>query len=1405
MKRISLLILAAYAVLSLLVIERADGGGIYRNRTNNPTGIDSISLMFGFLNDSLLPQRKATGDSIVVSVRYPNGDSAWASKIDSNNARIKETVIGGKYYYAFRAQISDIDGDGREGVYSWEIFAVDVSVPSYTPYTGTLPIYNKSFYAQMDSSTAYMTEEFTNLIAGDIGNILAPCERTDYGAGAANTGRWKKISGDTINTDSRLDTDGNYLVNSSDAATRLVISGDSTICLWDDGGDNDTCIAWCRIDTVAVDTRSFSTFSFWADIDLRHYHEGSGDKGTTFGTELRNGTTPLGFLRIFLTSDSTLNSYRYYDIVDTTASRGWNHFLISRSDFSLKKTDSLMPWPMDTTAAWAAAHRFQYVGFMLKNDSTGAGNVRVMVDDLRYNKRARAKFMFRFDDGNLTQLTHAFPILNDQAFAASVFVCPYNITADPATYLDTLALDTLYRAGWDICNHGWYSSLSVGIGFGDTIVMAGRGLLNDRRIINRAQEYLLKHGWKRGAGFFAWPYNCYDSTAIQVVSERHDFATGGKAFGIRDQIDDVPIGAEIMKYTYPYFMLTGGHPEYDIQSIRELIDKAIERGAPLILGMHGFCGHHKDTCHVDGDSIETGSTWEYPGTTIYQNLDEQIPDDAITAVSLYDATSNAEFLLTTSCGAGMYVGTADSTIVDTLSILVRVRGSASTNNDTIRVIKRDTVATSDITVGYIYGLPVAWTTYKFDIVRAQESQVAPMRIGLKWPAYAGATSDTMLVTWMAVASGDDSSYGGTLTDSSYLRAICDYLKVKEGYIDVVSMSEYFRTVGAGGRLTTVLKDTRESRDSILGMTSAIVILEDSIGTLMDMFVVVRDSLQAVLDTLQLYDAAGHLSVNVNDKTGFTASLTAGQFQKIADSVWLLALTSSAKRQIDSVAGATLKNGQIQKVADSVWLATLTASAKRQIDSVAGATLKLGQIQRIIDSVWLATLSSGQRKIDTTLGFRATLYQKIADSVWLVTLSSGYRKVDSVGALRKGEIQRIADSVWLATLSSGTRAVASTGGTVTLAAGQYTKIKDTVQIGTYTLAAGQFTKIGDTIWLRSIRTLTALGDTATLTAMRDSINAILDTLQNQDNWIAKASELQKVVDTINVALDTLQLHDNWVAKASELQKALDSINASLDSLQLQDDWVAKQATLTTTQATLGTVRDTVNAIIDTTQNQDGWIAQNSVLIAARDTINAIIDTLQLYDAAGHLSVEVNTKTGFTASLAAGQFQKIADSVWLITLTGGVNRTVPNASLGVGQFQKLADSVWLATLSSGQRKVDTTLGFRSALYQKIVDSVWSAVLSSGAKRTVDSVGGLKSGAAHAVALASDSTGTADLVKFFGACDNCYYRLFPASGASNKDSAIVIDPSRGVDSLVGKIIYKHGTVPAVYDTAYFYTAPW
>lgn len=58
------------------------------------------------------------------------------------------------------------------------------------------------------------------------------------------------------------------------------------------------------------------------------------------------------------------------------------------------------------------------------------------------------------------------------------------------------------------------------------------------------------------------------------------------------------------------------------------------------------------------------------------------------------------------------------------------------------------------------------------------------------------------------------------------------------------------------------------------------------------------------------------------------------------------------------------------------------------------------------------------------------------------------------------------------------------------------------------------------------------------------------------------------------------------------------------------------------------------------------------------------------------------------------------------------------------------------------------------------------------------------------------------YTGACDSCYQILYPRSGATNKDSVVVFDKD---DTKIAKVVFMHGTVPSVYDTSYYYIAPW
>lgn len=1321
MKRICVLC----GLMVLLFASGAMAGGIYRNNTLNPTALDSISIPFQFLNDSLQPVRKATHDSLVIVVRYPSGVVCYQAHVDSNDIRIIETLQSGSYWYSFNEQVSNIDGDGREGNYTWTLMAIHDSPRGYSPYNGTAPIYNQSFLAKIDS--AMPPYQF-----GDSGKPLVPCERTDYVGSGAALGAWKFVSGDSISTKSQFDIDNSGGITSADNGPRLIIQGDSTVCMHAHGGGAAT-IMWTRVDTNAIDCRAFANFSFWVWMDLGFGHEGSADKSNT---TTRDGQAGLGYFRMFMTSDSTLTNYKYFDFVDTTIARGPNHVLLSKDDFSTYGTIS---WPSTRSGL-----PFNYIGFMLYCDSTPLA-IRAMIDDIRYNVQGRPAFIFRFDDGSLTQLHLAAPVLSDYGYEACAMVCAYDIDHAPTGgYLDSNQVDSLYNAGWDICNHGYTASQNdIPL---DTIQMSGRltdsayWKANDRQKINYGQEYLIRHGWKRGAAIFAWPYNCYDTIALRTVAERHVFASGGKSFNRRDYPFQVPSALRLSMYTSPYYMLSPNHdgPAYRIDSLKALVNAAINRGSSFILGMHSFVGHlHHDGYAVAGDIASKGS-WQSTGAGKYTELDETVADDDATKIWIVNPSPGDSVT---------FRGNIDSTIscrldgtwssyLDSIGLIYRYRfgGTWDPENASTVIIRFDTSAahSSSVTGATLSPQgPTSWITDTCYVRFVKTSRVDSMRFTMRSGNGLTGETDTFMVSYLGIYTADDSSGNTTQTDSSYLRAVCEFLRGKGSSIEVKTFSEWLQQASIGGQLDIMHKKLREARDSLaligplkdslnnllanMGPLAALSHVPDSVNAALDTlqnqdnWIAKQADLQkdidttnAILDTLQLYDTQNHLYVHVSQMGSGVITPTA------------IATDAITSDKLDNTADAEIR--------DNVW----SGSSR--------------------------TLTSPQ-----TFNLTGDITGNLSGSVGSVTGAVG-----SVTGNVGGSVASVTGAVGSVTGNVGGNVSGTVGG----------------------LAAGQYTKIGDSVWLRTVRTLTALGDTATLCAMRDSINGILDSLQLQDNWVAKETTIQKGVDTANAildtlqngssslratggggttdtaaiklamrpllgdslksikdtvralidtlnngssslratagsdtvaiklamrpligdslksikdslqaALDTLQNQDNWIAKATDLQKAIDSINAVLDSLQLQDDWAAKQATLTN-------VRDTANAIIDTAQNQDNWIAKAAELQKAIDSINAsldtlqnasstlraaggsaTIDTMQVYRAAARVVHDTNLATySDVAGMCGSGSGTQTDTVYVID-TSGTDQVVVGAKVTIKNSGQTAELGTARTVSGG----------------------------------------------------------------------------------------------------------------------------
>lgn len=222
------------------------------------------------------------------------------------------------------------------------------------------------------------------------------------------------------------------------------------------------------------------------------------------------------------------------------------------------------------------------------------------------------------------------------------------------------------------------------------------------------------------------------------------------------------------------------------------------------------------------------------------------------------------------------------------------------------------------------------------------------------------------------------------------------------------------------------------------------------------------------------------------------------------------------------------------------------------------------------------------------------------------------------------------------------------------------ILDTLQLhDNWVAKEASVTIVRDTLALYDTRfdsLLSVVADANTLLKnrllrIRDTIDAVLDTLQTYDGVMATVAGQTLIKDTVNGILDSLQLYDGRWALASELTKVTDTANAILDTLQLYDGRYALASELTK-------VIDTVNGVIDTLQSHDNWVASAANLTKVIDTVNGVIDTLQ------NASSTLRLATVDTAAVARSVWDN--DVVALLSRTATATATVDTAAI--------ARSVW-----------------------------------------------------------------------------------------------------------------------------------
>lgn len=191
-------------------------------------------------------------------------------------------------------------------------------------------------------------------------------------------------------------------------------------------------------------------------------------------------------------------------------------------------------------------------------------------------------------------------------------------------------------------------------------------------------------------------------------------------------------------------------------------------------------------------------------------------------------------------------------------------------------------------------------------------------------------------------------------------------------------------------------------------------------------------------------------------------------------------------------------------------------------------------------------------------------------------------------------------------------------------------------------------IADSVWDKAYADMIAQAGGAG-DSLQAILNDLLDSIQNQDDWVATEVTAAKALDSLADVLDTLELYDTrFTAIVAQNGQIIDSLADVLDSLEAQSVWI----------------QDSLYAILDTIQLYDGRYALAAELTKVIDSVNGILDTLQNYPARVDLVWDEILAT-HTTNGSVGEV--LLDS--LDALVSSAGSALSDANMGA-----IADSVW-----------------------------------------------------------------------------------------------------------------------------------
>lgn len=221
----------------------------------------------------------------------------------------------------------------------------------------------------------------------------------------------------------------------------------------------------------------------------------------------------------------------------------------------------------------------------------------VGIDALQAVQRtSRGAVMFTFDDNYRSQYDTAFPIMERHDVPGSVGVIHQVVGAESRIRLSEMR--ELQSAGWDMVSHPQLDRSFRQLSYDESV-----------SAFRETKQWLVDHGFERGARFLIWPYGRYDAEALSAAARYHylGFAGGGS-----------PVGAQ---FTNPLVVsrVTGDEPD----RTAAMVDLAERFGLLCVIRFHSV--------GVDGDG--------YVSEAEFRRIVEHVADadvDVLTPSDLWD-------------------------------------------------------------------------------------------------------------------------------------------------------------------------------------------------------------------------------------------------------------------------------------------------------------------------------------------------------------------------------------------------------------------------------------------------------------------------------------------------------------------------------------------------------------------------------------------------------------------------------------------------------------------------------------------------------------------------------------------------------------------------------------------------